>query len=356
MLNHNPADILAAGPDAVLIAAGHAPRTPHPLAEHYADSPLTALARAAAELRRPASPHENPRAIVARGAATADFSNAVGAALRVLAWHTFEGAADHRAFCAEHEVRDFKPVEIVAAQSDLDLVRTREFGEHVTGRAWSATLRQDVRLDTYATTIGITRQDLVNDDVGALTATLAEAANLAALTEANLVFGQLAAPSPVYASQKPFWLEGFNDLIGDNYRLIPPGFEALDSNGLAKAMHILRGQRTAMGRDSNYSAGFLVVSGALEYGARRLVKAADLPIQVVANSRLETNNYFVIARKDVQPVVATLKLRGTKNPQRVEPMTDDESGFDGVLFKLAADLGATLLTDGRGIVRHREAT
>lgn len=354
MLNHDPRDVIAAGTDALLIAAGHASRNPHPLAAHYAERPLSAIATAAAQLKRPPRPHENARSVMVMGAGTATFTDTVGAALRTLAWHTFEGAADHRAFCAEHEVRDFKPGEIVAAQSDLALVRTRELAEHTPGTAWSASLHKNVRLDTYGARLGISRTDLVNDDVGALLANLNEAANLAALVEADLVYGQLVAPEAIYDT-KPYWVMGFNDFPDESFRLIPAGWEALDANGLAASMYSLRNQRTRQGREGNYGAAYLVVSGALEFGARRLVKAADLPIQVIPSCRLSTNDYYLFARKEVQPAIATLKLRGAASPLRVEQVSDPDVDFDGVLFRFVADLGATLLTDGRGIVRHREA-
>lgn len=354
MLTHDPRDILAAGPDALLIAAGHAPRNPHPLAANIADHPLSAIATAAAQLKRAPRPHENPRAVLAMGAATTEFASTVSTAARMLAWHVFENAAEHRTFCAEHEVRDFKPVEIVAAQPDVELVRTPEFAQHARGFARSSTLHKNVRLDTFGALMGISRLDLINDDIGVMLANLREAATVAALAEGDLVYGQLIGAEPIGPNASPYWLEGYNDLPATDFRLIPAGFEALDANGLAKSMHALRNQQGKQGRAGNLSAGYLVVSGVLEFGARRLVKAADLPIQVIPTCRLETNDYYLLARKDVQPVVATLKLRGAASPLRVDQVNNPDADFDGVLFSITADLGATLLTDGRGIVRHKE--
>lgn len=116
MQNHHPNDIIAAAPDAIALALGEHIANPHPLAAEMVHSPLSILADACErKAQRPGSP---VRAVLYT---TTDFASALASGVQQTINRRFHAQAEHRKFCGELTVRDFKRVELPELDMANDL-------------------------------------------------------------------------------------------------------------------------------------------------------------------------------------------------------------------------------------------
>lgn len=336
MLNHNPRDILAAGPDAIAAAFGIETRNPHPLAADLYTAPLSRLAYAAGLAIRPQQPHENDRTVMARGMQSADFAGLLAAASVTLANRRFSAAAEHRAFCAVVECRDFRPSEIFTTDADGELPEVGELSEIATGRAMVGN-GTSAQLRTFARVLRASRTLIVNDNAGMLADAVAQMGTAAARTEAREVFAALEA--------NPTMADGELVFHADHGNIIAA---ALNGTNLGAAMAALRSLELPGGNLTDLAAAHLVVAADLEMLARTLTYEAGLQITVTASSRLPTGRWYLLPSPEAAPTVGVLKLKGAAQPILIEPW-QDEFAYDGAMMRARCDTGAVLVA--RTLVR-----
>ncbi|HRP23621.1 MAG TPA: hypothetical protein PLF79_08685 [Thauera sp.] len=327
---HHPADLLAAGADALAAAFGIETRTPHPLAADLDTAPLSRLAYAAGLAIRPQQSYENDRAVMARGMQSADYAGLLAAASMTLVNRRFDAAAEHLAFCAVIECRDFKPLETAATGVDLELPEVRELGEPISGYvAFGA--GNTAQLKTYSRILRIARNLIINDQAGMIADTVAQLGAAAARTEARELYAVLESNPTMDDGELVFHADHGNIVAS-----------ALDVTSLGTAMAALRTMTLTGGNAADLPAAHLVVAADLELAARKLVHEAGLQITVTASSRLPSGRWYLLPSPEVAPAVGVLRLRArTTRPAMVEAWRGE--AFDGVLLKPRVDTGAVLV-------------
>lgn len=328
--NHTPADILAAGADALAAAFGTPNRNPHPLADELTTAPLSRLAYAAGLAIRPQQSHENDRAVMARGMTSSDYAGLLAAASTTLANRRFAAVAEHRAFCATVECRDFKPTEISTTDVDGELPAVGEmqeiaFGRVLVGNGATAQLR------TFARTLAASRHLIVNDNAGMLAAAVENMGTAAARTEAREVYAALES--------NPTMEDGELVFHADHGNIVASAF---DATSLGAAMAALRTMVLMGGNQADLSAAHLVVAADLELAARKLVHESGLQITVTASGRLATGRWYLLPGAEAAPTIATLRLKGSTQPVLIEPW-QEEFALDGAMMRARCDTGAVLV-------------
>jgi len=330
MLTHDPRDILAAAPDAIAAAFGVPNSTPHPLADELNTAPLSRMAYAAGLAIRPQQPHENDRTVMARGMQSSDFAAMLAAAGTTLANRRFSAVAEHRAFCAEIECRDFKPTAICTTDIDSEMAEVGEQGEITQGRVIVGN-GTEAQLRTFARYLRASRALIVNDDAGMLADAAAQLGTAGARTEAREVYAVLEA--------NPTLDDGELVFHADHGNIVASAF---DATSLGAAMAALRTMTLMGGNQADLPAAHLVVAADLELAARKLIHESGLQITVTATGRLTTGRWYLLPAPEVAPTVGVLKLRGASNPILVEPW-QDEFAYDGAVMRARCDTGAVLV-------------
>lgn len=330
MLQHHHADILAAGADAILAAFGAPNRNPHPLADDLATAPLSRLAYAAGLAIRQQQSHENDRAVMARGMQSQDFAALLAAASMTLANRRFETMAEHRAFCATVECRDFKPTEIASTGLDIELPEVGEHGEMQTGVVLFGQ-GNTAQLRSYGRVLSAARQLIVNDQAGMIADAVAQIGAAAARTEAREVYAALES-NPTMADGELVFHEDHGNIIAS----------ALDGTSLGAAMAALRTMTLIGGNLADLAAAHLVVAADLELAARKLAHEAGLQIAVTASARLPSGRWYLLPAADVAPTVGVLRLKGSTSPVLIEAWRGT-SAFDGAQMKARSDTGAVMV-------------
>lgn len=329
MLNHTPADILAAAPDAIAMALGERTSNPHPLAADLAHRPLSALADAcAAKAQRPGS------MVKASWYTSHDFGTALSAGVQEVINRRFRAQADHRKFCGELTLRNFQPVELpeldmsddLPPVGELDAFDVRYIGTPAQVRV-DEVLR-DVQLVTFGRRLNISRQMVINDDIGLVADMVAQMGNAIARTEGKLLYQELEI--------NPFLADGDRVFINDFNKVA----SALDESSLANGIAMMRKFKTRTGNDADLAARHLVVAAELELAARKLVHQSGLDMEVTASARLPASRWYLFSDPEQHAACATLKLAGSKNAVLVEPIKN--AAIEGVAIRPRADLGAII--------------
>nr|MBL8454785.1 hypothetical protein [Zoogloeaceae bacterium] len=333
---YDPREVLAAAPDALAAAFGVPVNAPHPLAAEMTLNSLSSLAHAAGRVVCPQRASESDLAVQGRGIHSADFSSVLASATQHLARRRFDLAAGHRAFCAEIECRDFRPVPTAVPDVDTELPAVGESAEFARGPVLIEN-GMTGQLSRYGMLLPVSRQVILNDTIGILAAAVEALGSSAARTEAGLVYGVLEA-NPVLDDHGPTFHADFGNVIAS----------ALDKSALGAAMAALRTQETIGGNIADSAARHLVVAAGLELPALELVHTFGLDLTVTATTRLPQGRWYLSAAPELAPTVATLKLRGAASPILIEQA--QSPSFDGAAIKVSAVLGAVVISRV-GIVR-----
>ncbi|MDB5886606.1 MAG: hypothetical protein JWR74_2777 [Polaromonas sp.] len=334
MNNFNPREVLAAAADSIALALGASVNHPHPLALQLS---LREIAQAAGVLARPGQAGQDKRSVMALGLAIGDFSKALSEGAQVLTVRTYQAQAQHLKFCSVVEVKNFRPADLPALDADIALEPLGENAEITQSLGLAAAGASQARLTTYAKIIGLSRQAIINDDLGGFTRALVELGASAARLEARLVAAALES-NPMLDDGAAVFHENYGNVIFDN---------TFDMGG---AMAKLRNQATAAGVKADLAAKHLVVCPELEYTARAFIQKIGLDIQVSALAYLPATRWYLLADTQINPVIGTLRLKNAASAVRVIEQRRRPDGIDGSAVKVVADLGACLLSRA-GIVR-----
>lgn len=332
----NPREIMAAAPDAIAIAVGVKLDRPHPLASELS---LRKIAYACGLSARARLGFETDMAVVARGLGTSEFSKILADGVVGLAIARYKAQSEHDAFSVPMEVTNFKPSTIPALDADLSLEPIGEDAEIAQGGAFlSASAQRKVLLTTFARAVHLSREAVINDEMGAFTQLIGNLGASAARVEARLVAEALEENSLLDDGAQTFHVDHGNVIAS-----------ALDATAIGQAMNSLRTQNTASGQRADLRARNLVTAPDLEYSARKLMADAAMDVVVTTMADLPAGRWYLLADIAACPVVATLRLAGSTKPlvieQRKRPPKTDNAG---VLVR--ADLGACILRR-TGIVR-----
>lgn len=328
---HNHQDLLEAIRDAAALRAGIiTAKAAHPDARLLA-SGNSNLLRELAEACVPAEVRSavSQASVFGRGLGTSDFQNTLSSLLRSATVGKLNGQARHRAFCDMRPLKSFMPHDFPRADLDMALVELAEHAEApMIAIGDSAGL--SARIRTWGRNVAISREAIVNDDIGMLVAIAANAGGNAARLEAGLCYSLLESNPTLGDGELLFHVDHGNLIAA-----------ALDETNLFAAMAALRDQHTPADVAADLDAKFLVCASGLEGLARKLLHTAGLSeITVIAAAGLPAGRWFVFADPTQSPVIALLHLEGAAGGLLVGPAKrKNDTTTDGVLLGIRHDAG-----------------
>lgn len=253
-----------------------------------------------------------------------------------------------KAIARQSTAASFKAKTSFQLSAGPTLEKVNEHGEFKRGSLSES--KESYRVETFGKIFAITRQSLVNDDVGAFDSIGSILGASAAEFEASFLVKLLEANPTMSDSTAVFHASHTNLLTA----------AALSVDALGAARLALRTQKGLAGEPIAVAPKFLVVPAALETKAEQVLAtiAAATPSDVnpfsgrltlVVEPRLvDPKAWYLSADPASAPSIEYSYLAGSIGPQ-----LDTRVGFDvdGVETKVRLDLGAGFL-DHRGIVKN----
>lgn len=277
--------------------------------------------------------HDSRDAIIRRALTTGDFANLLGSAVgRVLHQAYTEAPPALKAVSRMTNLPDFREKRVVRLGAAPSLNKVNEHGEFThgvvndTANTWA--------LATYGRIVSLTRQAMVNDDLGGFADLITKFGQAASRREADELVAVLTNGPEVDGS--PLFHADRSSLIATS----------LSTTGLAAAVNALRMQREMDGGFVLQQPGTIVVPAALEMTALQLVaaitpaQASDVQpfaLSVVVEPRLDAISaidWYLVAQNQ-----AAFEHGYLDDAQGVQ--IEQEQGFevDGLRVKARLDFG-----------------
>lgn len=354
----NGSDFRAAAADALAIRAGARIGKPHAGAADLRAATVADIARACLS-RAGQSPGNLSRPDLIRAAlSTSDFpgilANSLGKMLR--AGYEAEPAS-HRAWVKTTHVPDFKEQSRVVLGSMPSLEKVPEGGEFKAG-AFDEDRSMPFAVETYGRIITLTRQALINDDLGAFNTIVRNAGQASARVEADLVYAML-----VENAGKGQTMQDARPLFDQAHGNLAPPQSGLDATVLGLARTMLRRQIAVGGGILNLQPKFLVVPPELEQtaevllaaSAQRVNQGADQTLAapwlanliLVTEPRLADGAFYLVADSMQIDTFELAMLEGRDGPTVDE---SDEFNTAGHSYRVIHDVGGRFL-DWRGVAK-----
>jgi len=260
--------------------------------------------------------------------------------------------------CRRTEAPDFKNIYRLRLGDYPAPKKVLEGGEFTAGTM--SEVKETFKIDTYGRTFGITRQALINDDLGAFM-DLNRNAGIASAAFLRKLVADLLASNPALSDSVALFHANHGNLAGSG--------GAIDVTTLGAGFAAMRKQEGIDGEIVlNIEPKYLVVPAEKETIARQYVstnytpaKASDAnpwggQIEVVVDPRLDaaaggTTAWYLFADPSTMPVIEYAFLSGFEGP-RIETRQGFE--IEGLEMKLAMDVGAGVV-DYRGAYKNAGA-
>lgn len=299
----------------------------------------------------------SPSAIVERMLTTSDFpaimSDTVDRALRA-GYQSAPSAL--KAVARKSTARDFRRKTKLQISEAPTLEKVDEAGEFKHGALHDA--KESYAIATFGKIIAVTRQLLVNDDVGAFTDMSAKWGEAAADFEGQQLVDLLEAGS----GAGPVMDDGKTLFHADHGNISASG-AAISVTSLAEARLNMRKQKGLAGRPINVRPRFLVVPPELELVAEQVLAAIQPTttgdvnpfggkLELLVETRLSSaTRWYLVSDPVTTEGLEYSYLQGEEGPQ-----IETKQGFeiDGMAFKVRLDFGAAFL-EHRGWFRNAGA-
>jgi hypothetical protein len=260
-----------------------------------------------------------------------------------------------REICDSRTASDFKTVYELTLDGSARLEEIKEHGEYHRGKLVEG--KETWKLSTYGKIIGLSRQAIVNDDLGAFTRTPLLMGKEVANIEADIVFGILTANGNM-ADGDPLF-------DGANHLNVTGTGAVISINSLSDGRQLLMTQTSPGGLPMNIIPKILLAPAAQYTLAQQFCSLAYQAIEQgkinpfagnlkpIGEARLDNSSkdawYLFGDPKDPQ---ATVLIYGYLEGQE-GPYTENKQGFeiDGVDFKIRHDFAAAAI-DYRGAVKN----
>lgn len=319
-------------------------------ARRYAHATPVDMARELLTLRGSSSLGHSPAAVITRALhTTSDFPIILGDTVGRVLRDSYQAApAGIRLLGRQTTARDFRSVnKIMLGEAPL-LEKLNEHGEIKAGTMAEA--REAYKVETWARKIGITRQVLVNDDLGAFSDLARRMGQAAAETEARILVDLLESNS----GNGPKLSDGKTLFHADHSNRGGSG-AAISDGTLSAARLALRTQKGIEDRTIRVTPSYLLVPPAIETEAEKWLasvspaRAADAnpfsgSLTLVVEPRLSSAaRWYVTAAPGEIDGLEYAYLSGSEGPQ-----VESRSGWDvdGVEIRVILDFGA-------GFIDHR---
>jgi len=319
-------------------------------ARRYAYATPVDMARELLTLRGDTTTGLSPATLITRALhTTSDFPIILGDTVGRVLRDSYQAAPSGiRQLGRQTTARDFRSVnKIMLGEAPL-LEKLNEHGEIKAGTMAEA--REAYKVETWARKIGITRQVLVNDDLGAFSDLARRMGQAAAETEARILVDLLESNSgngPKLTDNKTLFHADHGNKAGTG--------AVISDATLSSARLALRTQKGIEDRTIRVTPKYLLVPPALETEAEKWLasvspaKAADVnpfsgSLTLVVEPRLASaTRWYVTADPGEIDGLEYAYLSGNEGPQ-----VESKSGWDvdGVEIRVILDFGA-------GFVDHR---
>lgn len=256
-------------------------------------------------------------------------------------------AAALKAVARQTTARDFRDKHRVRLSEGSGLEKVNESGEFKRGTF--AEGKEKYRLATFGKVFGITRQALINDDLGAFTDIPSALARTAGALEAKTLADVVVANAAMSDGKALFHVDHGNLITA----------AALSTASLTDARKAMRAQVGLAGELISVTPKCLVVGPALETQAEQLLasitatKSADVNpfsgrLELIVEPRLAGIGWYVAASPNEIDGLEYAYLEGQEGPQ-----VESRAGFDvdGLEVRVRLDFAAAF-TDHRGWVRN----
>ncbi len=276
---------------------------------------------------------------------TSDFGTVIGASVKKTLTQKYEGApADFLFLTQPQPMSDYKSLMHVGLSTGPNLLEVKEHGEYKRGTL--AEQQEAMSLKKYGRILGLTREAIINDDLGALQNIPSKWALACSNLISDLILAQLTG--------NPIMADGFALFSAQHGNLATVG-TVLDVTNLSLAIAAIENQKALPSPDGspNYlrlKAKYLMVGPALKTAALQLTTSIDAityqtvnpfsGLEVVSDPSLVGNAWYVIAAPGLIDTIALMYLEGEQGPQ-----LDERNGFDvdGIEYKVRLDTGAKAL-------------
>ena len=243
---------------------------------------------------------------------------------------------------------DFKQATRYRLSEADELVKMTETGEFKHAEVKEASVTAAIA--TYGRSFSITRQAIINDDMGALSQIPARY-GAAARRGINKMVYEILTSNPT--------IEGAN-LFSNNHNNLASGVIAIAGLGAAKAM--MARQSNIKGKEKlNVQPAFLIVPPELEVTAAQLISSVVDPtksnatpnpfanrLTVVADPELtNTSEWYLAAAAGVLPTIEVTYLNGKEAPTMESAVQFDTLG---IKWRVYLDAGVNLI-DYRGLLK-----
>lgn len=325
---------------------------PSEQAREFMGASLIDMTRGIMESRGERVRWASPTAIVeqmSRGGAhtTSDFPAVLGsAAQRYLADLITAAPSPLRPLARQRLANDFRRMAILTMANNPALLVVKENGEIKHGSA--AEWEEGYSLKTYGRIFSITRQAIINDDLGAFTRIFEGWSRAASNLEADILAAIVQGSGMVMSDGKTLFHADHGNLAGSG--------SAITIASLSAARQAMRGQKDLdKVTPLNIVPKYLVVGAAKETEAEQVLAAlaatalADVnpfsgKLELIVDDRLPGNSWRLFADPARTPVVEEARLAGQE-----DVFVDTAVGFevDGIKVKARLDIAAAAV-DWRG--------
>jgi len=248
----------------------------------------------------------------------------------------------------QNTARDFRPISTIKVSGDGKLKRVNEAGEFQSGTMFSSS--ESYSLETFGQIFSISRQALINDDLGAFSDSAQILGRTASDFEAQFLVDILTS--------NPQLSDGKAIFHADHGNLAASG-SAISVASIGQGREKMRLQKSINGvTPVGVPPRFLLVPAALETAAEQLIaeiyasSVADAnpftrKIEILVEPRLDQHSatgWYLFADPESSPVLEHAYLEGYEGPY-----LESREGFesDSMEMKLRVDFGAGI-KDFRG--------
>lgn len=283
---------------------------------------------------------------------TSDFPIILGDTIgRTLRQAYSAAPAGVRRLARQTTARDFRAKHRIMLSAAPTLEKVAEHGEFKSGTMGEA--KESYALGTYGRIIGISRQALVNDDLGAFADLSRRMGQAAAAFEADFLVQLLTSQS----GAGPDMSDG-NPLFDSDHGNLAASGDAIGESTLSAARLAMRGQVGLASELISVTPRYVLVSAVKETEAEKAISAIQATktsdvnpfsaLSVVVEPRLSGNAWYVVADPAEIDGLEYAYLEGEPGPQ-----IETKAGFevDGVQIKVRLDYGAGFV-DWRGWYRN----
>lgn len=252
-----------------------------------------------------------------------------------------------KAVARQTTARDFKAKHHIALSEGAGLEKVNESGEFKRGSMKES--RESYKLATYGKVFAITRQALVNDDLGAFSDLPTHLARTASALEAKTL-AELVAANPQMADGKAVFHADHANLLNA---------AGLDVAALALARKTMRAQVGLTGELISVTPKYLVTGPEMETAAEQVLaaiaaaKTTDVnpfsgKLELVVEPRLAGKAWYLAAATGEVDGLEYCYLEGEEGPQ-----IESRAGFDvdGMEVRVRLDFAAAFV-DHRGWVKN----